>query len=485
MFTGGLNWLIWWRWTQQVKPTNSDVCLLKTNLLSKRNSATQTFVNMFCVRDMVWCTWWAGILLKITVWSNKAKDSLSSVSAFYAKNFCDKAFGITLPTQTRIVKVRLRSRHVIIFKPTYIQPFYLHMTCFSIRTMQVIFLKILSSSAAIVATFMTLSTLLMVNLLNSSLHQHTNHDSNYISTSSRRIKTIPFVEEHTQNAFDALTVVVWNPQNYKEAFTPSPSCKPDLPLLILVTSAPEHYERRQAIRETWGKDWADPIKTEWRTIFMVGRTASTSRQILIEKEIGEHGDILMGNYIDSYRNLTLKVQHGMSWALENCRPQYLLKTDDDCFVNSKLFTKFLTTQNTKRTGLYAGYSLKKLDVVRDKKSKWYVSRESYQPSQFPNYASGVGYVISLDVLQSIVTTAKFIIPFAAEDAYTGLLAESADIPLLDSARFALNNVNWRLCNYLYLLVIHGVRPDQQVLGLRYSVECHSRCNNQPEAADWN
>ncbi|XP_071799554.1 beta-1,3-galactosyltransferase 5-like [Asterias amurensis] len=359
------------------------------------------------------------------------------------------------------------------------------MPCVNAKRMQVIFLKILSSSAAIVATFMTLSTLLMMNLLNSSPHQHNLHNDDG-STSSRRIKTVPnSFEEQTQNAFDAFTVTVWNPKSYGRSSVPSPSCKPGLTLMIMVTSAPNHYERRKAIRETWGKDWVDPNNTEWRTVFMVGRTTNPTQQLSLEKESQEHGDLLMGNYIDSYKNLTIKVQHGMSWSLETCQPQYLLKTDDDCFVNSKLFTKFLNAQNKKRTKLYAGYAVKNLNVIRDKRSKWYVSRETYQPSEFPVYASGAGYVISHDVLQSMVTAAKFLPAFAAEDAFTGLLAESTNIPLLDSARFALNNMNWRLCNYLYLLVVHGVTPEQQVLGFRYSVECHKKCNSQAEATDWN
>ncbi len=359
------------------------------------------------------------------------------------------------------------------------------MPCVNARTMQVIFLKILSSSAAIVATFMTLSTLLMMNLLNSSPHQQKYHDDKYSPTPSRRIKTVPNIEEQTQNAFDALTVTVWNPKSYGKVSTSSPSCKLGLTLMILVTSAPDHYERRKAIRETWAKDWVDPNNTEWRTVFMVGQTTNPTQQILLEKESQEHGDILMGSYIDSYQNLTIKVQHGMSWSLETCRPQYLLKTDDDCFVNSKLFTKFLRTQNKKQTKLYAGYAVKNLEVIRDKRSKWYVSRETYQPTHFPVYASGAGYVISHDVLQSMVTAAKFLPAFAAEDAFTGLLAESVNAPLLDSARFALNNMNWRLCNYLYLLVVHGVTPEQQVLGFRYSVECHRKCKSQVEASDWN
>jgi hypothetical protein len=198
-----------------------------------------------------------------------------------------------------------------------------------------------------------------------------------------------------------------------------------------------------------------------------------------------HGDILVGNYLDTYRNLTLKVQHGMRWALDACQPQYLLKTDDDCFVNSKMFTNFLKTNNKQQTKLYAGFSITNLEVVRDPKSRWYVSHETYGPSQFPNYASGIGYVLSGDVLQAMVRAAPYVQPFAAEDAYTGLLASYLDVPLLDSARFALNNVNWRLCNYLFLLVVHGVTPDQQVVGLRNSVESHTKCNGQPEAVEWN
>ncbi|XP_022102902.1 beta-1,3-galactosyltransferase 1-like [Acanthaster planci] len=365
------------------------------------------------------------------------------------------------------------------------------MSCLSWKAMQVIFLKVLSSSAAIVATFMTLSTLLMMNLLNSKPHHLNNHDntersSRYSLSPGRQIMTVPHLEKSTLSDFDSLTRTVWNPRDYRDVNVPSPACMLNLPLLILVTSSPEHYDRRKAIRETWARDWLDPQNTEWRTIFLIGQTLNNpSLNKSLERESVVHGDILMGNYLDTYRNLTLKVQHGMSWAQETCQPQYLLKTDDDCFVNSRMFTNFLKTSNKQQTKLYAGFPISNLEVVRDPKSRWYVSRETYRPSQFVPYASGTGYVLSKDVLQAMVSTARYVQPFAAEDAYTGLLASYTDIPLLDSARFALNNVNWRLCNYLFLLVVHDVTPDQQVVGLRNSIESHTRCNGQAEATDWN
>ena len=70
----------------------------------------------------------------------------------------------------------------------------------------------------------------------------------------------------------------------------------------------------------------------------------------LEQEGQEHGDLLQGGFIDSYRfcfgscscsiidihrNLTLKHLFGLSWARDQCPGvSWILKTDDDIFVDS-------------------------------------------------------------------------------------------------------------------------------------------------------
>lgn len=65
----------------------------------------------------------------------------------------------------------------------------------------------------------------------------------------------------------------------------------------------------------------------------IGESRSSSIHSEIQHESQEHGDIVMGNHIDSYRNLTLKHLTGYRWVLQYCaHAKYILKADDDTFI---------------------------------------------------------------------------------------------------------------------------------------------------------
>ncbi|XP_033117100.1 beta-1,3-galactosyltransferase 1-like [Anneissia japonica] len=275
----------------------------------------------------------------------------------------------------------------------------------------------------------------------------------------------------------------WNVQKFSDIFSQATSCKRNILLLVLVTSAPENFEIRASIRKTWASV-SDKGSTSSQVVFLLGKTYHPATQVLLEDEVQRHDDILQGNFIDSYRNLTLKVQNGFLWAAKVCQPRFILKTDDDCFVNIKLMTHYLLNHNTIKSKLYAGNRMKTLDVIRRNDSKWRVSNNLYPRHEYPPYASGTGYLLSGDVLQRMVKAAKHIKPFPVEDAYTGVIAEYLGIPLIDSGRFTLFNANWNTCNYRYLFVIHRVSPEQQFVCQNHSIESEVKCADQKEITRW-
>uniref|UniRef100_A0A8C8VHC3 Hexosyltransferase n=1 Tax=Pelusios castaneus TaxID=367368 RepID=A0A8C8VHC3_9SAUR len=276
--------------------------------------------------------------------------------------------------------------------------------------------------------------------------------------------------------------------DFPSLFTSShmdPHCEPGRLLLILVTSAPGNWEPRQAIRRTWATH-KGPAAKHWQSVFLVGRTADAGVAQGIQREQQEFRDILIGNYQDTYRNLTLKVMHGFKWGAERCRPSYILKTDDDCFVNTDRLPQFLLEHNTIKTGLYAGslFSREKRQVIREPSSKWFVSRQDYRPDEYPPYASGIGYILSLDAAEQILWAAEHVPPIPVEDAYVGILAEEAGIRAKSSARFAKHNVRWRVCNYRYLMVIHHLSPQEQVLAEGNMLQARHACRDSLEITRW-
>ena len=62
----------------------------------------------------------------------------------------------------------------------------------------------------------------------------------------------------------------------------------------------------------------------------------------IVEEYRTHGDIIQEDFVDSYMNLTLKTIMGIKWAQNYCsKASFILKTDDDIFVNIPLLMENL------------------------------------------------------------------------------------------------------------------------------------------------
>ena len=268
----------------------------------------------------------------------------------------------------------------------------------------------------------------------------------------------------------------------------SPECDTTAQLHILITSSYENVEKRKAIRSTWCSKSKDPT-INWQCIFLLGKKSGNhrlSQRLKIEME--QNGDIVQGDYIDSYRNLTIKVLNGFTWARNKCNPQYILKTDDDCFINSWIFTKFLTGPN--RHGekrVYVGNVFlddRNTQVIRDPQSKWYVPMDAYAPDSYPPYASGTGYLISRDVLQGILELSHFHKPFPNEDAYIGVLVNSLGIEPLKSHRFTFSSEKWSICNFLYLLVVHNVDCQKQQQFYTMAQKALQICDEE-EIKTWN
>jgi len=110
-------------------------------------------------------------------------------------------------------------------------------------------------------------------------------------------------------------------------------------LFIAIFSAPNNFEKRQIIRETWLRHVTDLHYTRGLLdvvgySFVVGQTTDQSVQSKIEKESKNNADILQVEMNDSYHNLTRKVVAILNWVNSNCpRADFVLKVDDDVYVN--------------------------------------------------------------------------------------------------------------------------------------------------------
>ncbi|XP_060572610.1 beta-1,3-galactosyltransferase 1-like [Ruditapes philippinarum] len=96
----------------------------------------------------------------------------------------------------------------------------------------------------------------------------------------------------------------------------------------------DNFKRRNAIRETWGNSSFYSSYGTAKVMFLLGRPINSYVQNNIQKEFELNRDVLQGDFIDTYHNLSHKTVMGFKWLTERCRnAKYIIKTDDDIVLN--------------------------------------------------------------------------------------------------------------------------------------------------------
>lgn len=115
----------------------------------------------------------------------------------------------------------------------------------------------------------------------------------------------------------------------------------DLRLVYIIKSSLANFDRRVAIRSSWGfqKRFSD---VEIRTVFLVGLQTGDKMQASLNEESQKYNDIIQSNYTDSYFNNTYKTMSGFQWAMKYCKnAKFYMFVDDDYYVSTKNVLRFI------------------------------------------------------------------------------------------------------------------------------------------------
>ena len=218
--------------------------------------------------------------------------------------------------------------------------------------------------------------------------------------------------------------------------------KQSLFLLVIVSSSPnkqENANRRKMLRRTWANINGAHIPSDlaWKVVFMLGKPPNheMNRSIMAERE--KHGDLLVGDYKDEYRNITTKLLMAFQWASQ-IKCNYILKTDDDVYVDIPKLFMWLRTQGDNNS--FYGGVLNNGVVVRDKAHRHYVSPEDLSLDYYPVYCKGSMYVLSSDLVPKMVELSKQIKRIGPDDAYVGLLAYHLGVRSVKIQEFFQNSI---------------------------------------------
>ncbi|CAH2097310.1 unnamed protein product [Euphydryas editha] len=240
----------------------------------------------------------------------------------------------------------------------------------------------------------------------------------------------------------------------------------DVPLVVLVTSSPNRFEQREAIRSTWAKYVP--------TYFILGLNGPVEDLMsdMVENyvEAKMYSDIIIYSFQDHYQNLTLKTALMLKWTLEHCPSALMLfKTDDDVIVNPWMMKRVLKETAGKDL---VGYRKVNNYLHRDQYSKWYTPRWLQREDFVPEYLSGTGYLVNGKHIEKILNTALEVPMINLEDVYFTYLVAKLKLGLTLTHDYRLSPYKpWigEDCMYSGLASAHSLTP-QEILKAWAAIE---------------
>lgn len=195
-------------------------------------------------------------------------------------------------------------------------------------------------------------------------------------------------------------------------------------LIILISSISNHFTERTLIRNTWGSiAKGDRV----RYIFVLG-CASVEESVILKlsRESQTHHDIIQGSFEETYTNLPYKTMFSLAFAVKFCPGvKYVMKTDDDMFINIANLLHVLQKTNMDKTII--GDCIQSASVIRNPFSKWRISYSVYKNNKYPPFCSGTGYVMTTKTASLLTKQARNIPFIPLEDIHLALVGEELDI----------------------------------------------------------
>ncbi|XP_003799457.1 UDP-GlcNAc:betaGal beta-1,3-N-acetylglucosaminyltransferase 9 [Otolemur garnettii] len=257
----------------------------------------------------------------------------------------------------------------------------------------------------------------------------------------------------------------------------TPGAQPDL--LIAVKSVAADFERRQAVRQTWGAE-GRVQGSLIRRVFLLGVPKGTGTDGTVTMGVGirthwhdllraesrAYEDILLWAFDDTFFNLTLKEIHFLAWASAFCPDvRFVFKGDADVFVHVGNLLEFLALRDPGQD-LLAGDVIVQARPIRARTSKYYIPEAVYGLPAYPAYAGGGGFVLSGATLRRLASACAQVELFPIDDVFLGMCLQRLRLTPEPHPAFRTFGISqpsaaphlrtFDPCFYRELVVVHGL-----------------------------
>lgn len=252
-----------------------------------------------------------------------------------------------------------------------------------------------------------------------------------------------------------------------------PDAGNELRLMIVITSAPTHHRSRLAIRHTWGHYGS---RRDVSIGFLIGATTNQAVEDQLSAENRMYDDLIRGQFIDSYDNLTLKTISMLEWVDTVCpKVSFVLKTDDDMFINVPRLLSFIEKHHSDKGKIF-GRLAKNWKPIRNPKSKYYVSTYQYFSKLFPQFTTGPAYLLTADVVHDLYRESLDNTYLKLEDVYmTGIVASKLKIKRVDANEFLNRRIAFNQCSVKKAISLHMVKNDEQYTLWKMLFDAETKC----------
>ncbi|XP_067679218.1 beta-1,3-galactosyltransferase 1-like [Haliotis asinina] len=202
-------------------------------------------------------------------------------------------------------------------------------------------------------------------------------------------------------------------------------------LLVAIRTIFAHYDRRMAIRETWGskhtyKGLHIPL------VFMFGAMGNKDIQNSIERENKIYKDIIQEDFMDSDNNLTLKTAMSYKWASKHCpHASYVMVANDNIIVDIFKLIPYLKSQSP---------SADKFTVCNFQKCCEAPPQSRFLKSNYFKYygrseqvCSSDAYLAPIGVVDKLFQASLSTPRFGPDQAWMGVVAREAGITFQNTA----------------------------------------------------
>ncbi|VDM00115.1 unnamed protein product [Schistocephalus solidus] len=156
------------------------------------------------------------------------------------------------------------------------------------------------------------------------------------------------------------------------------------------------------------------------------RSLEVLTQLKLEDEVNH--DLLIGDYEDTYYNLTLKMMHSFQWASSSCVPQkptFVFMDDDFAFNMDKLRQVIANRTESTRGQMAIGDVRRAYPTHRHGRApeyeKWSFSKREVPWPVLAPHTSGSFYVFGYEIVEEIAAAMYFMAPLPLDDVWLGVI----------------------------------------------------------------